>query len=139
MFDCDFMVNNIWYHTSEQFIVVQKALLFGDVDTANAVMSMRNPVHMKWAGKKVKGLNTAQWHARAPELILPGLLAKFQQVNVCQALLLATGDRLIVEASGTDSFWGVGRSLDDAALWDRSRHRGQNVMGELLMTVRRQV
>ena len=139
MFDCDFWVDGVRYHTSEQYIVEQKALLFGDINTANLVKSLSSPVHMKWRGKGVEGFNRAVWHKNAPSLILPGLRAKFEQVNVCRALLLATGARLIVEASPHDKFWGVGLGLRDERLWDQKSHQGRNMMGNLLMTVRREI
>ena len=139
MFDCDFVVDGVWYHTTEQFIVVQKAMLFGDADIISQVRQLRNPVQMKQRGKEIKGLNRDEWHVKAPALILPGLLAKFEQVNVCRAMLLATGDRLLVEASPHDLFWGVGIGLNDVRLWNRKYHRGHNMMGKLLMTVRDEI
>ena len=58
---------------------------------------------------------------------------------MCRAMLLATGDRLIVEASPHDTFWGVGIGLDDVRLWNRKCHGGKNRMGQLLMTVRDEI
>jgi ribA/ribD-fused uncharacterized protein len=51
-----------------------------------------------------------------------------------QKLLLATGDRELVEASPFDKIWGVGFSEKGA---ERNRHKwGQNLLGKALMTVR---
>ena len=61
MFDCDFVVDGVWCHTTEQSIVVQKAGLFGDANTVAAVKQLHNPVLIKHRGKEIKGLNLAMW------------------------------------------------------------------------------
>jgi predicted NAD-dependent protein-ADP-ribosyltransferase YbiA (DUF1768 family) len=49
-------------------------------------------------------------------------------------MLLATGERELVEASPSDRIWGVGFAERDA---QRNRHRwGQNLLGRALMDVR---
>lgn len=51
-----------------------------------------------------------------------------------RAALLATGDRLLVEASPFDSTWGIGFAAKDA---DAKRERwGSNLLGHCLMDVR---
>jgi ribA/ribD-fused uncharacterized protein len=53
------------------------------------------------------------------------VLTKFLSHLDIQTVLLATGDRLIVENSPTDYYWGCGL--------DRT---GQNQLGKILMQVR---
>jgi ribA/ribD-fused uncharacterized protein len=49
-------------------------------------------------------------------------------------MLLATGERELVEASPLDRIWGVGFAEKSA---ERNRHRwGQNLLGRALMDVR---
>jgi ribA/ribD-fused uncharacterized protein len=49
-------------------------------------------------------------------------------------LLLATGEREIVEASPQDRIWGVGFKESEA---ERNRYRwGENLLGRVLMDVR---
>lgn len=51
-----------------------------------------------------------------------------------RSLLLATGDRELVEASSLDRIWGVGFAEKNAGA---NRHRwGQNLLGKAIMSVR---
>lgn len=50
-------------------------------------------------------------------------------------ILLATGDRIIVEASPYDRIWGVGLSEEDDDLYT-GNWKGQNLLGKALMEVR---
>jgi ribA/ribD-fused uncharacterized protein len=51
--------------------------------------------------------------------------AKFEQNPALRALLLATGDAPLVEASPRDSYWGAGAD-----------GKGQNQLGQILQRVR---
>lgn len=54
-----------------------------------------------------------------------------------RAMLLATGDRELVEASPRDKIWGIGYAEKDAG-YKRARW-GQNLLGKALMSVRRRL
>jgi ribA/ribD-fused uncharacterized protein len=57
------------------------------------------------------------------------LQLKFSTDPVCQKVLLATGDTLLIEHTVNDAFWGNG-GRDDI---------GQNMLGKLLMQIRAEV
>ena len=65
-----------------------------------------------------------------------GNYLKFSQHEDLRERLLATGDRILAEASPYDLIWGIGyRAKDDLAL-DQKNWRGQNLLGKILMSVR---
>ena len=140
MFPCAFQHANKCYNCAEQFITELKALrlVFSDFELASNIMRMTSPHQMKRAAKHVRNLNKGYWHHVAPTLIYAGLLSKFRSNELCRTVLLATGDKVIVEASPADRFWGVGLDLKNPNMWDLEtcRRRGCNVMGRLLMDVR---
>lgn len=67
----------------------------------------------------------SDWHRIKQDVMKRALLAKFNQSAELKQLLLATGNRRLVEASPVDSYWGEGAD-----------GKGQNNLGILLMTVR---
>ena len=124
------------YNCSEQFIMASKAKLFDDQEAVIQIMREKDPVKQKQLGKNVKNFNQTQWKATAQELIIPGLISKFEQSPECKTSLLQTNQREIIEANGHDSFFGVGMSLRDPRIWTTANFEGQNIMGKMLSIVR---
>jgi hypothetical protein len=50
--------------------------------------------------------------------------------------LLATGERVLVEASPYDQIWGIGMAAGNADIENPLRWRGQNLLGFALMEIR---
>jgi len=50
--------------------------------------------------------------------------------------LLATGEKMIAEASPVDLVWGIGLSVDDDAILDEVNWTGNNLLGKVLMSIR---
>lgn len=71
------------------------------------------------------------------EIVTQGSYHKFtisEDAENLRRMLLATGDRELVEASSHDRIWGVGFAERDA---EKNRYRwGQNLLGKALMDVR---
>jgi ribA/ribD-fused uncharacterized protein len=65
-----------------------------------------------------------------------GNLARFDQDPTLRETLLATGEKVIVEASPSDRIWGIGLSQDDPRALDPNQWRGTNWLGIALMQVR---
>jgi ribA/ribD-fused uncharacterized protein len=65
------------------------------------------------------------WEAVKERVMLEALRAKFTQHDDLKAILLGTGDAMLVEHTANDSYWGDG--------WDGS---GRNRLGALLMQLR---
>ena len=63
-------------------------------------------------------------------------MAKFGQNPEMREALLATGSKILVEASPLDRIWGVGLRADDAAVFNPGTWRGLNLLGLALMVVR---
>lgn len=63
------------------------------------------------------------------------LKAKFAEPRL-KAILLETGDRVIVEGSAYDPIWGVKIDWQDDRILDQANWQGLNLLGKALMTVR---
>jgi predicted NAD-dependent protein-ADP-ribosyltransferase YbiA (DUF1768 family) len=53
-----------------------------------------------------------------------------------RAFLLATGDKVLVEASPRDTIWGIGMGAENPDARDPARWRGHNLLGFALMEAR---
>jgi ribA/ribD-fused uncharacterized protein len=61
---------------------------------------------------------------------------KFAQHPEIAKELIATGDRIIVEASPSDTIWGIGLHYDNKDVEDETKWKGLNLLGKALMRVR---
>ena len=70
------------------------------------------------------------------DLVVAANAAKFGRHAALKNFLLGTGTRVLVEASPTDTIWGIGLSAAQPEARYPSRWRGLNLLGFALMDVR---
>lgn len=131
-----FVLAGCTYTCAEQFMMAEKARLFGDEATRAKILATSSPREHKALGRTVANFDHARWEAACVDIVVRGNLAKFSQNPALLAALLATGEKLLVEASPLDRIWGVGLRADDPRIHERAQWRGQNLLGEALMRVR---
>ena len=131
-----FEISGKRYNCVEQYLMFRKAMTFNDLDTADRIMKEANPMMQKQLGREVRGFNRDIWMGKVQKILLKGLRAKFEHNPYCANFLDKTKPRYIVEAAKYDNIYGVGLSLYDPHLWDRSKHKGNNLMGLCLKIVR---
>lgn len=131
-----FLVNGIAFCCGEQFIMYSKAMLFKDYEIADKIMLESSPQKMKALGRKVKDYDDGVWASSGERLTYIGLLAKFQQNEKLKLELLDTGNRELVEASPRDRVWGIGMGVTNKDIEDKTKWKGRNILGKILMRVR---
>lgn len=67
------------------------------------------------------------------------LYHKFRQNYDLKVYLLMTKDSILAEASPYDRVWGIGLGLRYPERLDYSKWRGENLLGKVLMDVRKQL
>src|SRR5206468_3685511 len=117
----------------------RKAQLFGDTASADAILAAGHPRDAKILGRGVAGYEERKWVGERFDIVVAGCLAKFAQNEDLGAWLVATGDRVLVEASPTDRVWGIGLAASDRRATDPARWRGRNLLGFALMQARDQL
>ena len=132
----DMIIDEEKYNCCEQYMMARKARLFGDSLSAIRITDSKSPSEQKSLGRKVKNFDKDKWEAIAQDVVYRANYAKFSQNEDCKQQLLATGDKIIVEASPYDCVWGVGLSCDDPKVLDSKNWRGTNWLGEAIMKVR---
>ncbi len=124
------------YHSSEQYLMEQKALTFGDVEIAEKIMASDDLNEIKKLGRKVARYNDALWKTIRGQIMRRGIRAKFQQNPELLYNLLSTGNALIVECAPRDMVWGIGVDMEDSRSMDPKEWKGRNLLGRTLMRVR---
>jgi ribA/ribD-fused uncharacterized protein len=135
-FECRFKYKNLKFYNSEQAFMWEKAVFFGDMDTAALIMKTPAPNQCKKLGRIVKNFNTDVWLSAGYEVMVAVNLAKFGQNLRLKETLLSTEDKIIVEASEYDTVWGIGLHWSDDKVLDEKNWKGQNLLGKALMCVR---
>jgi len=134
-----FEIDGIEYNCCEQYMMHQKALLFGDENIAEQILHEELPAAQKSLGKKVKGFDRTKWDKHCFSIVYKGNYAKFTQNEDLKNQLLNTDDKIIVEASPYDFIWGIAKGENDEDIEDPANWLGLNLLGFAIMTVREQI
>ena len=124
------------YQWAEQYMMAQKALLFEDREIFHKIMAAKHPGECKKLGKKVRNFDSGVWDQKKSAIVAQGNYYKFSQNLPMGQFLLATGERVLVEASPYDQIWGNGMAAGNADIENPLRWRGQNLLGFALMEIR---
>lgn len=135
-FYSQFDINNTHYTSAEQYIMHQKCLLFGDEDSAKAVLATDYPDKQQRIGRQTKGYINSIWAGSRQLIALRGLIAKFGQNEELRVKLFETNESYLVECAHSDIIWACGKRLNEPDRLDASKWTGQNILGFSLMEVR---
>ena len=117
-----FLRGRVW-PTVEHFYQAQK---FADTTHEEVIRRCKTPMLAKVTAADMTEENRrVDWESVKEIVMLEGLLAKFEQHPDLMELLLGTGERLIVEHTRNDDYWG-----------DGGNGVGKNRLGHLIMQVR---
>ncbi|KAF4306330.1 hypothetical protein GTA08_BOTSDO05746 [Botryosphaeria dothidea] len=139
------------------WMMVQKAKLFSDEvrrdavfeiflrhdtlgEIARSMLKATTPKEHKSLGRKVRNFDHKLWDENKSRIVEEGNWWKFtnsKEKAQLTEMLLATGDRELVEASPFDGIWGIGFGAN-AADANRSE-RGENLLGKAIMNVRKRL
>jgi ribA/ribD-fused uncharacterized protein len=132
----DFTVDIEKYNCMEQYMMAEKARTFKDDEILNMIMKSTSPRDIKAFGRKVKNYNDEIWTKKRYMTVLDGNYAKFSQNEDLKKFLMATENKVIVEASPYDKIWGIGMSVNNEEINNPLKWRGKNLLGFALMEVR---
>ena len=123
------------YTCNEQYFQRAKALLFGDYETADKIMTETNPYKINSLGKRVKGYQKDVWERRAYDTLKHANTVKYNQNPQARQALLETGNLKLGEAS-PDTLYGTGVIISSPNASDESTWTGKNWMGQILTEIR---
>lgn len=131
--------DGIIFKNSEQYMMYKKAMLFDDAAVARQVLWTSDPRKMKELGRRVKNFDDKVWIENRMKVMVDGCYLKFTQNKTMGDELLATGDKIMVEASPYDKIWGIGLTEDDPRALNQHEWQGSNLLGVALMLVRQKM
>ena len=131
-----FRVSAQAYTSAEQYMMHQKALLFGDAEAAEKTLATDSPSEQKAIGRTVRDFDADVWTREVRRVVYEGSCGKFIQNAPLRDALLATGDALLVEAAPRDRRWGIGLGATNERARDKAQWRGTNWLGYVLTLLR---
>ena len=131
-----FVVEGQRFVCAEQYMMVAKALLFGDHETAERILASDDPQEQQLLGRAVRGFDERVWVFFRQGIVYRGNYERFRQNDEQRELLFSTRGTTLVEASPHDRIWGIGLRADDPRAQDRAQWQGLNLLGETLTQVR---
>ena len=120
-----FRLNGTTWPSVEHYFQAQK---FPDTEYEEAIRQAKSPAKAKTMGRSRKYRLRRDWESVKDGIMREAVLAKFTQHADLRAILLSTGDALLIENSPTDDYWGCG-----------GHGGGKNKLGKILMSVRDQL
>ena len=131
-----FTVEKKNFSSMEQFMMYRKAICFGDKAVAKNILSTDDASQIKALGRQVSNYDEHIWNGIRQIVVYEGLLAKFSQNENLKDRLKSTGEAILAECAVKDLIWGVGLSMKDPDRLDKTKWKGQNLLGYTLMMVR---
>lgn len=131
-----FTVEKKTFSSMEQFMMYRKAICFGDEAVAAKILSTEDVAEIKALGRKVLNYDEHIWNGIRQIVVYEGLLAKFSQNEDLKDKLISTAEAILAECAVKDLIWGVGLSMKDPDRLDKTKWKGQNLLGYTLMVVR---
>ncbi|GAB3306751.1 NADAR family protein [Hymenobacter tenuis] len=135
----NFAVSDVTYPSAEHWMMAEKARLFSDHVLLARILAAPSPAEAKKLGREIRGFVPEIWEEHKYKIVLQGNLHKFSQHPDLATFLLATNDRVLVEASPVDAIWGIGLAADAPDAEHPERWKGTNLLGFALMEVRDQL
>lgn len=134
-FPAPMIVDDTEYSCVEQYFQHEKATQCGYPNKARKIMNKPNPWYIIIVSNKVE-IND-EWKKVRIKVLYKGIFAKFDQNPPLKQALLNTVGLKLYEAT-TDLFYACGIDLDSPK-WATNDWPGQNVTGQVLMKVRREL
>lgn len=130
------VVDRVFYRTAAHFIAAEKARLFGDEASRKTILSSETPPQVQAVGQRLTGFDAATWQRECLAILVRGSTEKFRQHPVHRDVLEGTGDRILVDATRTDTLCGIGLAPNNPEARDPRTWRGRNLLGFALMEAR---
>ena len=122
------------FRSSEHLFMFLKALCMRDAASAKRIYTAATPALAKKLGRQVYPFDEGLWDKRGGICMFQAVMCKFNSDSKARAALMATGSRVLAEASPSDNKWGIG--LSKAKAESGEGWCGSNLLGGILFNAR---
>lgn len=132
------VVDGIRYNCNEQYMMAQKAKLFKDEQSFEAIMKEKKPWKQKQLGRDVKRFNQGIWTGCRLQIVKKATVAKFTQHKDLNEMMIRDhkkSNNVFVEATNDDDIWAIGLDADHKDASDPRKWKGLNLLGFVLTDV----
>lgn len=137
-FACKIQYSNLTFTSSEQLYMYLKCMYFDSKGEHRfAILLAETPLEAKKLGRKVPNFNDEEWEKVRVKFMFHVIMSKFSQNKFLENKLLEIDKNMkFAEASPYDKIWGIGLSESDSLAYDERNWKGQNLLGEVITSVR---
>ena len=121
-------IQDTYWSTVEHYYQAQKFVGTPDAVVIPEIHAAPTPEQAAALGRDRTRTVRSDWEQVKTQVMRQAVLTKFLTHKDIQAILISTGESIIVENSPTDCYWGCGQ--------DKS---GLNNLGKILMSVRQEI
>jgi len=129
----------IKFNCAEQSMMYWKANTFHDKEAMAAVLKEKNPRNQKAIGRTIKNYDDKVWNEVKFDIVKSGNVQKFSSDSKLKELLIYTDGYELVECSPYDKIWGIGLGEDNPDTLDKSKWRGENLLGKAIVEAREEI
>lgn len=124
-------------YTSEQAYQLDKARYFRDMEMAALILQSKDPQTCLLLGNRVKNFDAKAWDKVKLQTMRHAVREKYEgNVYLANQLVMLISDGMtLVEASPTDTYWGIGMGIDNPDIVDPAKWKGKNELGYILTRV----
>jgi len=131
-----FQLDGHTFNCAEQYLMWSKAVVMGDKEKEQQILSTNDPQRQKELGREVRPWRDGIWKRHRDQVMLRAARAKFMQNAELGQRLLKTYPRLLAEASPSDCTYGIGLAPNNPQAQDPRNWKGENLLGRTLERVR---
>ena len=121
-------MNNIFWSTVEHYYQAQKFVGSPDEEIIPLIHAAHTPEEAAALGRCSTRCLRSDWEVVKTQVMRRAVLKKFLTHHEIREILLSTEDKLLVEDSPHDYFWGCGVNKT-----------GKNHLGKILMSIREEL
>lgn len=123
-------LKNVTFEHGEQAMMYCKAMYYKDFAKATEILMEPDPKKCKALGREVTPFNKEEWEIKSIPIVRRICLQKAREHEDIRTLLLNSGNKIIVEASKYDKFWGAGLEASNPLILNPKNWPGLNHLGE---------